>query len=105
MKKDGWPPGRGRAVLSFAGRARSAGGDGGLRALSLVRALVGRVEVRAVVGGCRQNPGQRSTAAEDGPAGRGTLADADARIVFRRSGCRAWRRGTCGSCWCIVTSK
>src|ERR1700746_820807 len=82
MKKDGWPPGRGRAVLSFAGRARSAGGDGGLRALSLVRALVGRVEGRAVAGGCGQNPGQRGAAAEDGPAGCGTSADADAGGSF-----------------------
>src|ERR1700757_1218488 len=82
MKKTAEPPGRGRTVLSCAGRARSAGGDGGLRALSLVRALVGRVEVRAVAGGCGQNPGQRGAAAEDGPAGCGTSADADAGGSF-----------------------
>ena len=28
-----------------------------------------------------------------------------ARIDFRRSGCRVWKCGTCGSCWCIATSK
>ena len=68
--------------------------------------LLAEVGHRAVAGGRGPDPGCGGAAAEDGPAGRGTLAAAVAgRTGFRGSGCRVWKSGTCGSCWCIATSK
>ena len=55
-------------VLSFSERT-GAGGDGGVRALSVVRALVGRVGARVVVGGCGEDSGLGSAPAEDGSSG------------------------------------
>ena len=51
-----------------------AGGDGGLRTLSVVRAVAGGDGDRAVDGGCGAGAGFGGTAAEDGPAGRGASA-------------------------------
>src|SRR3989441_10470989 len=61
------------AVLAFAFRT-STSGDGGVRALSVVRAAVARVGVRAVVGRCGGGTGLGGAQAENGSAGRGALA-------------------------------
>src|SRR5439155_10826128 len=69
------PPGSG-AVLPFLGGANSSRGDGGLRALSLVRAAAGGVGSGAVAGRCGEDPGLGGTQAENGSAGRGAFASA-----------------------------
>src|SRR5271155_2743635 len=50
------------------------GGDGGLRALSVVRGVAGGVRHGAVVWGCGAGAGLGGAQAEDGPAGRGASA-------------------------------
>ena len=70
-------PPRGGAVLRVVSGTGGAGGDGGLWALSVVRAATGGMGARVVAGRCGCDAGHGGAQAEDGPAGRGAVAAAD----------------------------
>src|SRR2546427_1645658 len=79
------------AVLPFAFRT-STSGDGGVRARSVVRAVVARVGVRAVVGRCGGGAGLGGAQAENGSAGRGALtASAAGKTGFEELGAQPGR--------------
>src|SRR6266446_1895428 len=74
-------------ILPWAERTRCAGWDGGHGARTLVRAVTGGAEVRAVGGGPGSNSGHASTEAEDRPPGCSTLAQvAGGRSLSARVG-------------------
>jgi len=101
IRKNGMSHRRGGAVLPFLGGQKVRVGWK-LAALSWFERLL--AELAWSCGwGCGKNRAVWC-AAEDGSAGRRAFASAVREIGFRGSGCRRWKSGTRGSCWCIVTS-